>query len=72
MECFWCLLSHWQQDGDCNKQDPPVFYLYIPAHDGFSDHHLHGTRFLAQPAQVYYGGEKKSVVLSLSFAVTLV
>ena len=71
MECFWRLFGHWQQDGNCDEQDPSVFYIHFAAHDGFSDHYLHGVSLLAQSPQIYHGREKKSMVLSLSFTITL-
>lgn len=65
MECVWRLLRNRQQDGYCHEQDPSVFYLHIIAHHGFTDHYLYGPCLLAQPAQVYHSGQKKSVVLSV-------
>ena len=63
MECLWRLFSHRQPDGDCYQQNPPVFYVHFVTDNGLADYHLHGAGFLEKYAEVYLGGEEKSVVL---------
>ena len=63
MECFWRLFSYWQPDGDCDQQNPAVFYVYFHPYDGLPDYYLYGAGFLEKYAEVYVGGEEKSVVL---------
>lgn len=69
MECLWCLLGHWQQDGYRHDQNPPVFYVCLFAYNGLTHYHLYGAGFLAQYAKVYPGLKEKSLVLSLSRAI---
>ena len=65
MECFWCLYSHWQPDGNRYQQDPPVFYVHIPADIGFSYYYLFGAGFLEKHEEIYLGGEAEPLVLSI-------
>ena len=63
MECLWCLFGHRQQDGYCDKPYPPVFYLCLHPYDGVPYYSLYDTRFLAEYAEIYLGGEEKPLVL---------
>jgi hypothetical protein len=69
MECFWCLYSHWQPDGDSDQQNTSVFYVCINSYDGLPDYHLYGAGFLAEYAKVYLGSEEKSVVLFVKLSL---
>lgn len=57
MECLWSLFSHWQPDGNRYQQDPAVFYLHVPPHDGIAYPYLYGAGFLAEYAEIYLGRE---------------
>ena len=63
MECLWRLFGYRQPDGDRYQQDPAVFYVRLHPDDGFTDYSLYGAGFLAQYAELYPGGKKKSLVL---------
>lgn len=63
MECLWRLFRHWRPDGNCDQQDPAVFYVCNPSYDGFSHHSLYGAGFLEKYPEVYESREAKSLVL---------
>src|SRR6187399_454787 len=65
MERLWRLYRHRPQIGHCNQQDPPVFYLCFNTYDGFACYHLPGACFLEKHQEVYMGGKKESLVLSI-------
>lgn len=65
MECLWGLFGHWQQDGNCHQQHPPLFYVCLHSYNWLAYYHLHDTCFLAEYEKVYLGSEKKSLVLSV-------
>lgn len=67
MECLWGMQRHWQPDGYCHQQDPAIFYIHLPAHDGLPDYPVHGARFLEKYAEVYLGGEAESLVLFIRY-----
>lgn len=66
MECLWGLFRHRQPDGHCYQQDQTVLYVHFHPHYGITDHHLHDPGFLEKYAPLYLGGQKKSLVLSLT------
>lgn len=63
MECLRRLFCHWQQDGNCDQQNPSVFHVHFPTYDGLPYYHLHGAGLLEKYAPVYLGSKKKSMVL---------
>ncbi len=65
MERFRRMQCHWQPPRNFYRQDPSVFYLYVAPHHGIADHSLHGTRLLAQHAQLHQLHAQESLVLSL-------
>jgi len=65
VERLWRLYCPRPQAWHCNQQDPPVFYLCFNTHDGFACYHLPGACFLEKHQEVYMGGKKKSLVLSI-------
>ena len=56
MERIWRLHRYRRPAGDCNQQDPPVFYLCFRAHDGFPYYYLPGPCFLEKHQEIYMGG----------------
>jgi len=56
MERLWRLHRYRRQAGNSNQQDPPVFYLCVNTHDGFTCHYLPGIGFLAEYEEIYMGG----------------
>ena len=65
MERLWRLYCYRPQVGHCNQQDPPVFYLCFNTYDGFASYYLPGACFLEKHQEVYMGGKKESLVLSI-------
>lgn len=66
MECFWRLYRHREQDGHCHFQDQAVFYVYFPAHNGFTHYYLYDPGLLEEYAEVYLVGQTQPLVLSLT------
>jgi len=63
MERLWRLFSHRKPDGYCHQQNPSILYVHFPTYDGLSYYYLHCTCLLEKYAEVYLGGEAKSLVL---------
>ena len=66
MERLWRMYCHRRQVGDCNQQDPPVFYLCFDTYNGFACYYLPGAGFLAEYEEIYLGSQAESVVLFIS------
>ena len=56
MERLWRLHRYRRQAGNCNQQDPAVFYLCFNTYVGFANYYLPGTGFLAEYEEIYLGG----------------
>jgi hypothetical protein len=63
MECLRCLFRYRRPDGYCYQPDPPVFYLYLAADNGFSYYYLYDIGFLEKYEKICESSEEKSVVL---------
>lgn len=69
MECLWCLFGHRPPDGHIHWKDTAIFYVHLYPYDGITHNYLYGAGFLEKYAEVYMGGEKESLVLSVILPV---
>ena len=53
MERLWRLYGYRRQAGDCNQQDPPVFYICFNSNVGFANYYLPRAGLLAEYEEIY-------------------
>jgi hypothetical protein len=71
MECLWRLFCHWQPYGHSHQPYPAVFYLYLFAHHGLTDHFVYDPCIFEEYAELHDVGEKESVVLFVEHPLIL-